>query len=246
MRKLMVILALIVFSSQPSVIYGEDASKTAVLSESSPSGSVLEKLNQLKTEIASKAAQIKAEIGRKIENRAWSGSIVSKSSTVLVINNASERQVKVNEYSLYTTGKIKDKGALKDLSVGDFIIAIGDVDDNNVLTARKVLRTKKVVINKSLVWGQILSNANNLISLRTPDGNKDLLTNAQTDFWLGNKEASIQDAKKDKFLLTVIEGSNSARLVAETVYFIPTTGFFKPEKTASPSAKVATQSGSKK
>lgn len=244
MKKLTLFLILLIMVLGQGNVYAVESSSAATLgSESSPSGSVLEKLNQLKSEIASKAAEIKAEIGRKIENRAWNGSVISKSESEMVINNGVEdRRIRINEYTLYTTGKIRDKGALKDLVVGDFIVAIGDVDDKQVLIAKKILRVKKVVINKSVIWGQILNSANGLISLRTLSGNKDVHTDSGTEFWLGNKEASIQDAKKDKFLLTVIEGSSSAKLAADMIYFIPTTGFFKPEKIASPSAKVASPS----
>lgn len=244
MKKLILFLMLVIIVLGQGNVYAVESSGAAVLGdESSPSGSVQEKLNQLKSEIASKAAEIKAEIGRKIENRAWNGSIISKGEGEIVVNNGIEdRKIKVNEYTLLTTGKTKDKGVLKDLVVGDFIVAIGDVDDKQVLMAKKILRIKKVVINKNLVWGQILSNTGGLVNLRTLDGNKEIVTNEGTVFWLGSKEASIQDAKKDKFLLTVIEGSSSAKLVADTIYFIPTIGFFKPEKVASPSAKVVSPS----
>lgn len=249
MRKLIALVTLVLVINV-GVIQAGESSSGGVLGEkqSSPSGSILEKLNELKTEIASKAAQIKAEVGKKIENKAWSGVITSKNIDLITIkSDKDDRKISVDEYTLFTTGKIKDKGLLKDLAVGDFVVAIGDVDDKNILQAKKVLRSKKIVIDKRLIWGQITGFADTMIKLRSVDGNKELKTGINTDFWLGSKEASIQDAKKDKFLLAVIEGSTSASLNVSTIYFIPTTGYFKPEKKASMSAvlNTATRSATK-
>jgi hypothetical protein len=258
MNKLVILTLILVLGlTQASPLLAKETTTSAVLSaeqSSTPSGSVLEKLNSLKMEIASKAAEIKADIGRKIVNRAWSGVISSKTDSLIVLKaNNEEHRIRVDEYTLYTTGKTKDKGLLKDLAIGDFIVAIGDVDDENILKAKKVIRSKQILINKSLIWGQIQNTANNSIKVRTVDGEKDLTTQTLTTYWLGSKEASISDAKKDKFLLAVTEGSGSADLKAMMIYFIPTTGYFKPEKKASPSAglaspsaKVATKSAVKK
>lgn len=258
MNKLVIFALMIVLGlTAASPLLAKETTNSAVLSaeqSSTPSGSVLEKLNSLKMEIASKAAEIKADIGRKIVNRAWSGVISSKTDSLIVVkSNDEEHRIRIDEYTVYTTGKTKDKGLLKDLTIGDFIVAIGDVDDENILKAKKVIRSKQIVINKSLIWGQIQSTTNNLIKVRTVDGEKDLTMQTLTTYWLGSKEASISDAKKDKFLLAVTEGSGSADLKAMMIYFIPTTGYFKPEKKASPSAglaspsaKVATKSAVKK
>lgn len=238
MKKLVFGLVIAVLLIRTGVVSANQSTGSGILgSESSPSGIILQKLTQLKNEIASKAAEIKAEIGKKIENRAWSGVIVSKNLEAIVINTGKEqRQINVNQYTAYVTGKAKGQGALKDLTEGDFIVAIGDVDDKNNLQAKKVVRSKSVKIGKSLVWGQILGTDNPTISLKTIEGNKKIQTNGNTDFWLGSKEASFIDAKKDKFLLAVVSEGNNITSNAETVYFIPTVGYFKPEKVASSSA----------
>lgn len=222
------------------LVHATDSSGSAVLgSESSPSGSILEKLNQLKTEIASKAAEIKAEIGRKIDNRAWNGVVVTTNLDEIVIKSDSgDRKIKVNEYTLYSM-KTKGDAGFKDLKEGDFVVAIGDVDDNNVLNAKKIVRTKAVTINKRLIWGQILGSLQSTINLKTLDGNKNIGTDADTVFMLGKNEASMQDAKKDKFLLAIIEGTSSSNLQAQTIYFIPTTGYFKPEPKPTPTASAS-------
>lgn len=248
MKKIfLTIIVMTIYLSFGVPIFANDATSSAVLGtdkQSSPSGAVLEKLNILKTEIASKAAEIKATVSRKIVNRAWSGTIVGISGSTITINSGKDdRRISVNEYALLTTGKVKDKGSLKDLGKGDFVVAIGDVDDKNVLMAKKVIRTKQVMLDKQLIWGQINSIVANLIKVRTTNAERVINTDSDTLFWLGSKEASIQDAKKDKFLLAVIDGTSSASLTATTIYFIPSTGYFKPEKKASPSAKLASPSG---
>lgn len=248
MKKTFLVITIVtVILSFGKPTFAGEATSSAVLGtdiQSSPSGSILEKLNILKTEIASKAAEIKTQVSRKIVNRAWSGTIVGISEGTVIINSGKDdKRITINEYTLLTTGKVKDKGLVKDLSKGDFIVAIGDVDDKNVLLAKKVLRAKKVTLDKQLIWGQIGGIVANLIKVRTTNAEKSINTDSDTLFWLGSKEASIQDAKKDKFMLAVTDGTASAKLSASTIYFIPSTGYFKPEKKASPSAKLASPSG---
>lgn len=208
----------------------------------SPSGTLLQKLNELKSEIASKAAEIKNDINKKIQDKAVIGSILKIEDEQIIIQGLNNtKTVKYDEFTeiLGLGGK---KITIKTLEENDNIAALGDVDDKNNLVAQRLVYLENFASNSAqLVWGQIEKTAGSSITLKDRSGEKRAIaTTAQTVFYLGNNEASIQDAKPEKFMVARGTRLKDGSLRARFIYFIPSVGFIKPEKkTASPSAQVS-------
>lgn len=213
--------------------------------EASSSANLLDKINALKKEIASKAADLKNEVSKKLQNKAYSGFVTEITDTSVLLDSG--KNILVNEYTEYSS-KVKSqksKLTLKDFAPEDYVVALGDVDDKLQLKTKLLIKTQPLASDSSkLVWGQIISVFAGEITVKTRDNQeKDIQTTGATKFILGNDEASILDAKKGKFL--VAKGKMQGEvLYARFVYYVPSVGFIKPEKKAASSS--ATPSGSPK
>lgn len=209
--------------------------------ESSPSGTIAEKINALKEEIASKAAEIKTQITQKVQNKAIIGKIISLSDTEVTIQTVNNSKiVKIDEFTeiLGSGGKeIK----IDTLETDDNVAALGDYDDRNNLAAQRLIYLDKFASNSAeLIWGQIQKQNGSTITVKTKDGKSENITvTTQTELFLGNEEASLLDAKIEKHLLARATRNRDGSLRARFVYFIPSMGFTKPDDDASSSAKPA-------
>ncbi len=217
-----------------STVYAADASP-------SPSADIQTKINELKKEIASKAATLKLEVNKKLQNKAVKGTITEINGNNLTISTLNNQRIIVtNEYTNFQDDTQSKKNlALKDLKKDDLVVGLGDMDDKNYLTAKKLIRlpSKKTYLPKA-IWGQIVGVSNNFLTLKLRSAEKLVLKTTQnTTFRLGNEEALISDAKINMFTAGIKESSESANL--RFVYVIPTGGQIKPENKASPSASIA-------
>ncbi len=220
---------------------GESTGSSVLGTDASPSSSIRGKLEALKAEIASKAAQIKQQVDKKIDNKAWIGLVKSKTDTEVVQYYLDvNRVIIVNEYTTYST-KAKGAGSLKDILAADFIVALGDVDDKNRLTARKILKQASPSANTvENVWGQIQSVNGSTIKLKSRDNIiVKINVSDKTHLTLGGDDASLGDARAEKFLVAVGQKTAEGAMNARFVYYIQSAGFMKPDrKLASPSASV--------
>lgn len=220
--------------------------------ESSPSGSLIEKLNALKEDIASKAAQIKKEVSQKVQNKAIIGTILDITSSEITIKTLnSDKIVKYDEFT-EVFGLKNKKIKLTDLEDNDKIAALGDLDDKNNLVAKRLIYLEPASLRTAsssaeLVWGQIQKSTGATITVKTKDGKtENVLTNSQTQFFLGNNEATTIDAKVEKYLLTRATRLKDGTLRARFIYFIPSVGFTKPTEKSLTTSKIATPSASVK
>lgn len=212
--------------------------------EASPSGSLLQKLNELKTEIASKAAEIKTEVNKKVQDKAVIGSIIKiETSDIVVQTLNSTKTIKFDEFTEILGSKNK-KIKIDTLEEGDNIASLGDIDDKNNLVAKRILYLDKASSpSADLVWGQIQKSTSPTITLKDKLGEiHNINTNSLTEFYLGNNEASFEDAKAEKFMVARGTKAPDGSIKAKFVYFIPSVGFVKPGKSASPSASVKASS----
>lgn len=207
--------------------------------DSTPSADVKSKLEELKKDIASKAAKLKQEIDKKLTNKAYVGKVKAKSKTSITLaTKTGPKIVSINQDTVFES-KIKGKKySQKLISEEDYIATLGDIDETQVLTAKKIilLDPKPVTLNpKSYLWGQIVAASEKLVTLRdrTPK-NIALSIPNQTTVKVG-----------DFVILTGSLGKNDI-FKAEFVYVIPQGGFIKPKKVATPSAKLATPSAKPK
>ncbi|MDO8498751.1 MAG: DUF5666 domain-containing protein [bacterium] len=222
----------------------------AYAQDSSPSADLKQKLKELQTEIASKAAQLKLEISRKLQNRAYVGVIKSKSETSLTLAiKGSTKLVTINEYTEYS-GKSSGKGkvSLKTLSLDDHIAALGDVDDNDVLTAKEVMRIiPQKPEEKQFLSGQVTSVKNQAITIQTTLGQSTSLSvDKDTVYQLGTDEGSLDDVTVGKTLIALAIREEDGPYT-RFIYLYPGSDNLKtklstPSAESSPSAK-ATSSG---
>ncbi len=214
--------------------------------ESSQSGTLMQKLTDLKNDIASKAAEIKNEVNKKVQNKAFIGSIISISGSEITLQMLdTTKTIKFDEFTKIIGAKNKEI-KIDTLEEGDKIAALGDVDDKNYLVTQQLVYLDNYASNSAqLIWGQIQKSQGSTITIKSKDGEiKSLVTNAQTNYFLGNNEASFADAKVEQHLLARAVPQKDGTLRARFIYFIPAPGFIKPSektstiKSASPSASI--------
>lgn len=195
--------------------------------DSSPSADIKSKLEELKKEIASKAAKLKQEVGRKLTNKAYVGKVKASSETSLTLAAASgPKIVSINQDTVFEN-KIKPKQKLspKSISLEDDVVALGDVDETGVLIAKKVLLLLPTKLPpKTYLWGQIISISDRLVTLKDRD--------------FKNVAASLPAELKVKINDFVIITGNKDKndiFKAQFVYVIPQGATLKPKKVVSPS-----------
>lgn len=216
-----------------------------------PEGSLIEKLDALKKEIASKAAEIKTEINRKVQNKAVLGSILRIGDSQITIQTFNA--VKTVQYDEFTEviGLGSKKIKIKTLEESDNIAALGDIDDKNNLSAKRIIFLENYASSSAeLAWGQIKKITGSALTIKNTSGKEEtILTSGQTAFFLGNNEASVTDGKPEKFVAVRGSRLKDGSIKARFVYFIPSIGFMKvytqaaltksEEKSASVSANKA-------
>ncbi|MBI3486330.1 hypothetical protein HY025_05335 [Candidatus Daviesbacteria bacterium] len=223
-------------------VYATDAS-----SSSSPSASLIDKINQLKAEIASKASLIKLEINKKLQNKAVVGIIKEKTdSQVTLTSKNGDRVILVNDYTVYeiqtsiNSHKKSSKTTLADFTKDDYIVGLGDVDDKNNLVAKKIIKLDQPSEDsKKMLWGQVQSVTSSTINLKDKDNQtQTLVVSSSADIFGGSDEANLSDIKPSKFLVGVGILNSNKILKADYIYIIPLGGVInlKKIKSASPSA----------
>ncbi len=200
--------------------------------DSTPSADIKSKLEELKKDIASKAAKLKQEVNRKLKDRAYIGKVksVSESSFTLAAHSG-PKIVSINQDSEYESQvKSKKKFSQKTIAEEDFVAALGDVDETGVLTAKKIilLPTTNYQLPTHL-WGKVIAISDELITIKNKD-NKNIAVSLPST------------VKLNDFLILTGNLNKNEIFEAEFVYIIPQGGFIKPKKIATPSAKVSTPS----
>lgn len=213
--------------------------KTASAADSTPSADIKIKLEELKKEIASKAAQLKKTVDQKLKDKAYVGMVKSSSDTSLTLAAESgPKMVSINQDTVFES-QIKGRKKLsgKAISEDDYIAALGDIDETGVLTAKKIilLPSPNNEKPKTFLWGQIVSVSDRLATLK--------------DREFKNVAASLPVSPTVKLNdFVIITGNKNKNDIFETgfVYVIPQGGILKPRKIATPSAKLATPSATPK
>lgn len=254
MKKLIcLLLSLALFAAQgcTALIYADSTLSASVLSATT-SPSLKQKLEELKKEVASKAAIMKLETKQKLENKVFVGTVSSNDGQTIILSTRNGlKTVNIDEYTNFQS-KIKTvkKTALiaKNIAEGDYVATLGDVDDKGILVAKKVVKLEKIATDGAkLVLGKIESVSSPTLTLKLPTNNTLLkvITSPTTYFFIGQTEASIQDAKTDKLLIAKGEQLRDGSIKARFVYFYPT-GTVKAVKIASPSSATSPSATSKK
>lgn len=94
----------------------------------------------LRDSVKQKVEEELSQIKKAVSKKAFLGTITAKSEATVTLNNYRNepRQALVTTDSTIKLKSGRD-GTLKDLSVGDFILVMGDVDSQNTMTAKRLL-----------------------------------------------------------------------------------------------------------
>lgn len=211
--------------------------------DSSKSAEVKSKLEQLKADIASRAAELKQEISTKLQNKSYIGSVKTISPNSLTLASLTgPKIVNINQDTIYENETSKLKYSFKNVEEEDYVAALGDVDETGVLTARKIILMPKQTTKKNVLWGQITTLGNNLMIKTKDSKNVKILLQDETTFQKGAEEILIDNVKLNDFVVVVSDENTQGVLTANFVYVIPQGGIIKPKKIATPSAQEATKS----
>lgn len=197
--KVIIIIIVINFILTPAQA-AESTPSADPLRQSDSEASIKSKLEELKKEIASKAAILKTEVDRKLKDKAYIG-LVKESSTIslTLAGRSGPKKVNLNQDTLYESKLRSRKNfAQKNIASDDYIAALGDVDEQGVLTARKVilLPTPNSEL-KTYLWGQIVSVSGKLATLKDKDSNSVALS-IPTKFDVGANDFVILTGNKGK------------------------------------------------
>lgn len=231
------IFLIMIFYIVHFTLYISKASALESTSSATPSSEFKLKVKQLQDEIASKAARFKSEISKKLQNKAYVGFIKSKSDRSLTVATGNGiKIITVNEYTQYSdaaktvNSKTYQKKSsrlinLKDLESENYIAALGDTDDNGVLTAKRVIRTvEPSPVPRQLFFGQINSAGEKSFNIRSRDGSEALLAvDAETTYQTSDmKEAGgvWDELPKDTLIIVTATKTKAGILKARFVYFL--------------------------
>ncbi|MCL4365996.1 hypothetical protein M1437_02100 [Patescibacteria group bacterium] len=210
--------------------------------DSTPSADIKAKLEDLKKEIASKAAQLKQVVDRKLKDKAYIGKIKQKSDNSITLSTASNpKLISINQDTVFESkvkGKTRStssgqaKYSQKNLAEDDYIAALGDTDEVGVLTARKIiLLPEPPKQQKTFLWGQIISISDQLVTLKNSDSKV-----------VAVSIPSMSGIKLNTFVILTGNQDKNDIFKAGFIYAIPQGGVIKPKKIATPSARIASPS----
>lgn len=230
MRKFIIAVLILSFYILHSTFY----ISSALALDSTPSADIKAKLEELKAEIASKAAKLKQEVNKKLQNKAYIGKVKTKTDSSLTIaTRTGPKIVTINQDTLFENRtKTKQKFSLKTLAEDDFVASLGDIDETQVLIAKKIVLLSPVTSNlKTYSWGQIVGISDKLLTLK----DKNLKNIALT---LPASSVKLND-------FVILTGSFNKNEIFEAEFvFVSQGGILKSKKMATPSAQVASKSAS--
>lgn len=234
--KILVLILLLIFINHKSLFINP-----VFAANSTPSADIKSKLEELKREIASKAAVLKLEVDKKLQNKAYIGKIKTKSdSTLTIASKNGPRIININQDTEFISTIKGKKYSQKLLGEEDYIATLGDIDENQVLTAKKIILLNPIpnILNpKIYLWGQVV-----VISDEQSSSSSKLVTIKGKDLKNVSVSLSNQKVKLNDFVILTGTKNKNEIFEADFVYIIPKGGFLKSKKVATPTAQIATKS----
>lgn len=221
MKKNCQLLLLFILYILPYTLDIHSALATEPSQVGSPSANIQLKIKALQDEIASKATLLKLEIGRKLQNKVLAGSIQFKTTTSLTLNTPrGPKVVNLNNYTLYQ-GPMKSN--LKTLSLDDFVVALGDIDDNGVLTAKKIVKLSSPPLEtKETLLGQVIATYDQLLTIQTQDRQIFSFSLSPTTVYKSakNQPLTLNQIQTAQTVLVVGKNEPSGIIKARSVYLL--------------------------
>ncbi|KKQ65785.1 MAG: hypothetical protein US86_C0008G0008 [Candidatus Daviesbacteria bacterium GW2011_GWA2_38_24] len=227
--------------------------KEATTSSSPPpeSSDIKLKIEELKSQIASKAAKLKQEINKKIQNKALVGEIISVDDPKLTLQTKLKTYTVItNEYTVLSnssSNKFKKALTLKTLSEGNNLVVLGDVDDNNSLNAKKIIVINKPEsIERQINLGKVEEITAKSIKIATSGGTLKAAITSETQLLEGSKEIAFSDMEEGKSVIISSIFKDKER-IAKLIFLKPNQPSLKTKpKETTPSSKTSTSSGKNK
>lgn len=199
----------------------------AIAADSTPSADIRSKLDELKKEIASKAAQLKQFVDKKLKDKAYIGKVKTKSASSVTLETKNGlKVVNISQDTQYDSDVSKKKYSQKLITEEDYLAALGDVDDTGALVSRKIILLPTPNPEaKTYLWGQIINISDKSVTLK--------------DRNLKNTVASLPNqsgVKKSDFVILTGSFGKDDIFEADFVHVVPQGGIIKPRKIATSSA----------
>jgi hypothetical protein len=220
--------------------------------ESTASSSVKEKLEELKQNIASKAAALKKEVTKQLENKAFMGVVKTTSdNSITIATKVGTKIASVNEDTTYEdqSSQKRRNFSLKEIEEEDNIAALGDVDDTGVLVARRIVLLPTTNSEpKTILWGQAISISDKIITIRDRSAKSiSVTTTSDTTLEKDKKEIKFANLEINDYMIVTgyFDEKESTEKIgvldAEFIYVITAIGATTP-KESSPSASPSSSS----
>jgi hypothetical protein len=194
-------------------------------------------------------------VTKKLQNKAYFGIITSiDGDKVMIAFQNRDFEAKTDEYTGFSSNlkSTKKVTALKDFTKGDFVSALGDVDDKGILKAKKLIKSAPVASDSaSLIWGVVQKVSGGTITVKMADSTDQIITSSgRNQTFLGQSEATLADIKMGRTIIAKGKQTTNAGLSSTYIYIVPPTADAKPEKvvesTKSASSATASPSASSK
>lgn len=214
------ILLLIIFNSQlsPLPVLAKESSTSAT-----PSAHLQSKLKALQEEIASKANELKQEISKKLQNKAFVGFVKTKSDNSLTLTTKSGiKNISVHEYTTYI-GKGDDKKnlTLKNISLENYLVVLGDVDETDTLTADKIIKPASPAPKKEIIFGFVKNLSQTSLTINDINQEtKNYILDKKTVYRLGQKTGAFSGLKEGQKVI-VVNLPSGENLKARFIYIFP-------------------------
>ena len=194
-----------------------------------PTSTEDEKVQEIREAINQKVQQIK----EKIEKKAYVGNILEiTDSTITLSNFRGKQRVRITEA---TTLIGSDKKTIKvtDLAVGDKVIALGEISENEILEAKRVIvvparktaTPKRLVINGKITTIDTKKSAITVTSIKNLDETIDLKIDKGSSL-ISQKDPKavlkLKDLAPDQRAIVVYpEPAEGKSVVAKTIFILP-------------------------
>lgn len=226
------------FWTLPSAVFAispTPTKKITITPVASPSASLTpttaeeEKVQEIRQAIKDKLTEIKD----KIEKKAYVGTILEiTDSTLSLTSFRGKQRVRLNEETTIIGGNKKEV-TIRDLAVEDKVIAMGEVDTNETLEAKRVVVVPKPSTPpaKKLIFYGTLAEINSKTSIITLTNIKNLnqtlaITVDKNTKFINPKDAKVDIKLKDlatnqKLVVIYPEPAQGKTAVAKTIFILP-------------------------
>ena len=215
----------------------------------SPSGTIQEKVKEIRQEVREKVQQKLEEIKKKGFVRAYVGKITDITDQTLTLDTGrGQRKVLVNEETKII-GTSRQALKFENLKVGDLLIAMGIIDQEEVLTAKRIVLIPKPKVTPPIrraVFGRVtkIDSQGKIVTL-TRSAKKESSFQVKADEKtritkkIDDKTQKIsfsQIALNDRLVAVGLWDEEKEVLTAKIIHIIPgkTIGLEKPTQSPSP------------